>query len=76
MLISRDNWEFYLGGFTYPGSIILEQDLGANKVFIYGSRVEKENWKVIFIVPISPISGKNASWMNFESTDQTDKIGW
>ena len=40
MVISRDNWEFYLGGFTYPGSIILEQDLGANKVFIYGSRVE------------------------------------
>ena len=74
MVISRDNREFYLGGFTYPGSIILEQDLGANKVSIYGSR--EENWKVIFIVPISPISGKNASWMNFESTDQTDKIGW
>ena len=40
MVISRDNWEFYLGGFTYCGSIILEQDLGANKVSIYGSREE------------------------------------
>ena len=61
-------------------SLFLQQkkrlEINITDIIFMGPGKSKRTEKVIFIVPISPISGKNASWMNFESTDQTDKIGW